>query len=463
MELLYLSAPTVAQSVSYTAMQFIDTWMLSRLGTEEPTAAGNAGMLAFSFICFGFGIMLVVNTLVSQSYGRGEYNHCGRYLWQGYWVALVYSILVLPMVLLGPGVFRAAGHSANLSHLEGQYMQIVLSAVLLKMVATASGQFLLATNRPNSVLVAAVTGVLVNAAVAYALVFGNWGAPKLGVAGSAWAQNAGVFTEMCIATFFSLAFQSRKFGAFDLKPRIHEAIKLVKLGAGAGLQIVADVLAWTIFLVAVMAQLGENAMAANQFMFRYMVVSFMPAWGISQAVTALVGRYIGMRKLDVAIERAHLGFKVAATYMLLCGMAMALFRYQLIHIFTSEPEVVRLGAILLIFAGIYQFFDAMYIVYNGALRGAGDTVVPGIVTAVLCWGITVLGGYLIARYLPNLGVAGPWLACTAYGILLGVFCFVRFQRGSWKAIHLEGSANSNVIMESAKLPITDHRPLATDS
>src|SRR2546423_14860395 len=93
-ELLMLAAPTVAQSVSYTVNQFIDTWMLSRLGTDPPTAAGNAGMMAFSVICFGYGVLLVVNTLVSQNYGRGEFQKCGRYLWQGYWVGLAYSVLL---------------------------------------------------------------------------------------------------------------------------------------------------------------------------------------------------------------------------------------------------------------------------------------------------------------------------------------------------------------------------------
>src|SRR2546423_10026734 len=71
-ELLLLAAPTVAQSVSYTVNQFIDTLMLSRLGADEPTAAGNAGMLAFSVICFGYGMLLVVNTLVIQNYRRGD-------------------------------------------------------------------------------------------------------------------------------------------------------------------------------------------------------------------------------------------------------------------------------------------------------------------------------------------------------------------------------------------------------
>src|SRR5436190_24334629 len=81
-ELLRIAGPTVAQMASYTVMQFIDTWMLSKLGTLAPTAAGNAGIIAFSFISFGFGVLMLVNSLVSQKYGRGDYRGCGQSLWQ---------------------------------------------------------------------------------------------------------------------------------------------------------------------------------------------------------------------------------------------------------------------------------------------------------------------------------------------------------------------------------------------
>lgn len=450
-ELLYLAAPTVAQSVSYTAMQFIDTWMLSRLGTDAPTAAGNAGMFAFSVICFGFGVLLVVNTLVSQSYGRGQFDHCGQYLWQGIWAGMVYSLLVLPLIPLGPTVFATFGHSPHLAELEGEYLQIVLSATVVKMIGAAAGQFLLATNRPNTVLISAIIGVSINTIMAMGLVLGFFAMPRLGVAGAAWAHNAGVTTEMLILLAFVFGSQRMRFNVLDWRPRWKHALTLVRVGFGSGIQLVVDVLAWTMFSILVMAHLGEDAMAATQFIFRYMVVSFMPAVGIGTAVTALVGRYIGMNRPEQAAHRAHLGFVLAGGYMLLCGILMVVFRRPLMMVFTHDPQVVELGSILLIFAGVYQIFDAMYVVYNGALRGAGDTFIPAVVTAVLCWGMTVFGGYMVARYYPSLGVAGPWFACTAYGIALGLFMVGRFHRGTWRTIRLEQSADSNVSEDSARL------------
>jgi multidrug resistance protein, MATE family len=203
----------------------------------------------------------------------------------------------------------------------------------------------------------------------------------------------------------------------------------------------------------VMAQFGTSAMAGNNFMFQYMKVSFMPAFGISVAVTALVGRYIGMGRVDLAEKRAHMGFFVCAAYMLTCGLLFVTLRHQLIGVFSSDPTVLRIGATLLVFAAVYQFFDALYICYNGALRGAGDTFVPAMATAGLNWGITVGCGFLVSHYLPQFGVAGPWTTATIYGTILGLFIWRRFRRGAWKSIRLE--RDSNVENPSATLsPVT---------
>jgi len=437
-ELLFLALPTVAQMASYTVMQFIDTWMLSQLGAAEPTAAANAGMIAFSLISFGFGVLMIVNTLVSQNFGERDYRSCGRYLWQGIWFALAYSVLLLPLIPVAPGLFTVLGHGRSMVGMETQYLQIVLSLTVFKMLGTALGQFLLATNRPNSVLASSVVGVAANILFAWVMIFGHFGLPRLGVVGAAWAQNVGVFVEtLVLVAFVMLPRAGRVFNVFDWRLRAEQMTTLVRIGAGSGLQIAADVFAWSLFSAGVMAQLGDDAMAAGVFMFRYMVVSFMPAFGLSQAVTALVGRYIGMKEPHEAEKRADLGFVVTAMYMVSCGVVYFIFRRQLIGVFNPTPDVLAMGMTLMIFAGIYQFFDAMYIIYNGALRGAGDTAVPALVTAGFCWGITVGLGFLVARYLPQFGVAGPWTCATIYGIILGIFMLARFRRGGWKQIHID--------------------------
>jgi MATE family multidrug resistance protein len=107
--------------------------------------------------------------------------------------------------------------------------------------------------------------------------------------------------------------------------------------------------------------------------------------------------------------------------------------------------------VLLIFAGVYQLFDAMYVIYNGALRGAGDTFIPAMVTATLCWSITVAGGYWIAHTWPRIGVIGPWSAASFYGVVSGIFMWRRFHSGLWKQIKLDRFDASNSGLESDTL------------
>jgi MATE family multidrug resistance protein len=439
-ELLYLAGPTIAQMVSYTLMQFIDTAMLSHVGThvDEPTAATNAGLFAFAVISLGMGTLFIVNTLVSQKYGAREDRSCGQYLWQGVWFAVVFGLLVLPLLPFLDLPFRWMGHDPLLASMETRYLRIVAAFALFKLVDTAFGQFMLAINRPVSVLVAALFGVAANALAAWVMIFGHWGLPQLGVTGSAWAQNVGVLVEMIV--IIALAVRPvirRRFGVMDWRPRLHQMRTLLRVGLPAGVQIFADVMAWSLFSNWVMAQFGTNAMAANVFTFRYMSVSFMPVAGIAVAVTALVGRYIGMKRPDMAAHSANLGFFLAGAYMLTCGLIFIFGRYPLMAFFTDNPDVMRLGVQIMIIGGLYQIFDAMYMVYRGGLQGAGDTFIPAVATLISCWGITVLGGYWIGRMLPQLGPLGPWLAALSYGMILGGFMFVRFRHGRWRRIHLE--------------------------
>src|ERR1044072_6412062 len=204
-------------------------------------------------------------------------------------------------------------------------------------------------------------------------------------------------------------------------------MKLVlKLGMPSGLQLVTDVLAWALFLSFVIVRFGTHALAAQNYMFRFLMVSFMPCFGLSAAVTALVGRYVGAGRNDIAAQRAHLGFKVATGYMLSCGLAYFFARRPLMQLFTHDPEALRVGMTLLVFAAIYQLFDSMFVIYNGALRGAGDTFWPSIVTGFAVWTIKLSGGSLTARYFPRFGVAGPWTLASIYGAFLGVFMLTRF-------------------------------------
>ena len=461
-ELLHLALPTIAQMASYTVMQFADSLQLAMgAGDAAATAAGMAGFMVFAAMSLAWGALLVVNTLVSQSIGSGNGGAAGRYLWQGVWFALLSGVLLWPTRLFSGHVFSAFGHSPEIVSLAKLYYDIEIGWAPVRLAGVAAGQFVLAIGRPRVTLFAAVIAATLDVMMNFVLITGRFGFPRMGVAGAAWSTNAAVTLELAIVAAFIAARAVRvPYQVSRWRPHWPSMKQLVTIGIPGGLQTVAEVIAWFLFSVWVMNVFGQSAVTANNYMMQYMKVSFMPAFGLSAAVTALVGRYMGMNRLDLARHRAHLGFKVTAAYMLCCGVFFFLGRNLLISLFSDDPNVIRVGGILLTFAAIYQLFDGLYIIYIGALRGVGDTFWPGVVTAVLCWTIVVGGGASAGFYAPQWGPTGPWVAASVYGAVLGVFLCLRFSRGDWKALDTSGATapdaapagRSNVPAPSDRLP-----------
>ncbi|MCL2649292.1 MAG: MATE family efflux transporter [Phycisphaerales bacterium] len=447
-ELLMLAGPSIAQMISYTLMQFIDRLMLAKIGTAQAAVTGTAGLTFFCFISFGSGVLSLINALASQAYGRKDLRQTGQFLWQGIWWGLAFGLVILSLYPLAEPLFARMKHTPRMVALETQYFQIVLLAGTVKLTAMAMGQFLLAIHRPTLVFIAAFTGVCANCLLNWLLIFGHGGFPRMELAGSAWGLNTGVFTEMLILLAFIASPKIRHtYNTFDWRFRWDKMKTLLRVGTPAGLQFSCDIIAWTVFANIIIAKFGDAAIMANSFAFGYMAVSFMPAIGLGVAVTALTGKYIGMNRHDLVRRRAHLGFVFAASYMFLCGVGFFLFRHKLMGIFSDNLEVQSVGATMLIFVAIYQIFDAMFVIYSSALRGAGDTLIPTIVQLTLIWSIVVGGGILAARHAPSYGISGPWTLATLFGAILGIYLLIRFQRGKWQTIRLH---HDNETVENSK-------------
>jgi MATE family multidrug resistance protein len=185
---------------------------------------------------------------------------------------------------------------------------------------------------------------------------------------------------------------------------------------------------------------GSAHMTAGWAAMRFVHVSFMPAVGLSTAATSLVGKHIGEGDKDRAARSAHAAVSLAVLWMSLCALVFVVFRNELTAVFidTDTPvdlaaRIRAIGAEIFICAAIFQTLDAVGIVYTGALRGAGDTFIPGLATVILSWVVIVLGGWVMTRVAPGLEATGPWIAATAYIALLGIFVGVRFERGGWRS------------------------------
>jgi len=234
------------------------------------------------------------------------------------------------------------------------------------------------------------------------------------------------FSRACHAEFSTLA-------AWRLAwPRMRQ---LLHIGWPAGAQSAIDVLGWGVLIVLLVGRFGKEQLAASNIAIQYMTISFMPGFGLAQALTALVGRYIGEGRIELAIQRVHEALFLALSYMVLMGMIYFTFRAPFIAFFNPDPEVVHMGSNILLCAAAFQVFDGMGITFAGALRGAGDTHwIAGIMVALLFGVFAPLSLGSVA--LTNLQSLGPWLAGTVNVILLGLALWWRFAQGKWQEINI---------------------------
>lgn len=450
-EMFRIALPAVLTMSSVTAMQFVDKLFVKELGPDALAAAGNGGVAAFVLMAAVIGVLGIINTYVSQNLGAGRPERGAAYAWNGLWlVGILWLLLLLPAAAALPGVmhlvrqvFRLEAVGPRVVEMESVYGRILLAGSLFTIGGRAIHSYFYGMHRPVVVAVSVCIGQTVNIVLTWLLVFGKFGFPAWGVAGSAVGTVVGACCEFAIpfAVFlsprFDTPFGTRGAWRFS-RARVRD---IVRLGWPGGAQFGNELVCWWLFMTVLAAGFGVASNAAGHIAMQYMHISFMPAVGISIALTAIVGKCMGAGRPDLAAKRTWLGMKVSMAYMGFCGIGFVVFRTELISLFrggewtpAEAEEVMRVGSRILILAAIFQLFDGMGMSLVGALRGAGDAVWPSVATMILSWTIIVGFGAAMTKLAPELGALGPWTAAALYIVLLGVTLLWRFMSGAWKSI-----------------------------
>lgn len=442
LELLRLALPIIGMTVSRMAMGFIDFVMVSQLGTEAQAAISPATIFVFALACFGMGAAQSIQTFVSQADGRGEPQRAGRFAWQALYMAAFFGVLTYPVVVTTDvwyaWIAAAGNQPPRVAALVADYVRISLWSVAPAVACAGLDGFFNGVQKPRVALIATLTSLVANVIGNWLLIFGQWGFPAMGIAGAAlatviaWMVRAAILVAAMLLPEFDRRFRTRR--ALGLAPA--ELGQILRVGGPIGVQWLVDIGAWVVFMALIVPPFGTVAMAASNVALQYMHLSFMPAIGIGVALCSQVGFAIGEGRPEGAIAKTRVAMWVTGAYMGAVGLLMWLAGEPLMRLFNDDPEVIRTGRWVLIWAAIFQVFDAMGITYMNALRGAGDTRWPAIVVGLCCWVIFVGGGYAIMLVLPQLGFNGPWMVCTTYICVLGLLLWWRWHRGGWRAIRL---------------------------
>ncbi len=448
-EILQVAWPASVSMLARTLTQFIDGTMVARLGPATISAQGIGGLVAFVPESFSIGVLSLVNTYVSQNMGAGRLQRCGTYAYAGLGVAMLLSLLICPLAIFARPIFAAFGHSPEIQVLEAVYFRYMILSVPLTMSIRVLESFFYGLHKSGIVFVASAIANACNIFGNWVLIFGKFGFPAMGLEGAAIATVASWVLQFAIlsAVFLSRPMHER-FGTWLARAtHMAQCRQLLAVGWPAGVSFLIDLSSWTVFTAVLIGHFGTQHLTAATAAIRWMGMSFMPSVGISIATTAIVGKYIGMGKRDIARKRAHTAMWTAMTYMGFCGIAFLLLRHEMVAMFIhvspeqaaeglDRAEMIAIGGRIMICAAVFQLFDALGIVFSGALKGAGDTLWPMIARGIIVLVVLVGGGTAMVRYLPQLTSLGPYIAATAYIILSGIAVAWRFESGAWRKIDL---------------------------
>ena len=437
--ILVVAIPLILSTGSWSIQHFVDRMFLTWYSAEAVAAAMPAGMLNFTIISLFMGTSAYVSTFVAQYHGAGRNERIGPAVWQGLYVALIGGVAVLALFPLAGPIFRFVGHEPAVQEYEIAYFRILCLGSVAPIASAAAAGFFSGRGRTWPIMWANAASIPVNVVLNYALIFGHWGFPELGIEGAAIATLVSAFTVLIIY----LVLLSRR----DHDLRYHTVRgwrydkqlfgRLMQFGLPNGVQLFIDMAAFTAFIL-FMGRLGTVPLAATNIAINISMLAFVPMIGVGIAVSVLVGQAIGREQPDLAARgvysAAHLTFTyMAALYVLAPGLFLYPFAAQ------ADPEgfadIRAIAVVALRFVAVFSLFDTLNLVFASALRGAGDTRFIMLVIIIVSTLVLVIPSYLAIVVL-HAGVFVGWSIASAWIIAMGLAFLLRFLGGKWRTMRV---------------------------
>ena len=421
-----LAVPVVAAELGWMAMGVVDTVMVGPLGAAALGGTGIGSTLFIAVGVFGMGLLLGLDTVVSQSFGAGRRDECDQWLVTGLWLALLATGPLAGLLwLVQWGLPWFGFHPAVLPHVQAYFPIVALSLPPLLAYA-ALRRYLQALSRVGTIAFTLVSANLVNVVVNWILIYGIGPAPALGVRGAAWATVLSRVYMVAVLTWAAWRVHHRP-GAAPLGwvLPVERLRRLLALGVPAAAHLTFEVGVFSA-VTALAGQLQPDALAAHHIALNITAVVFMVPLGISTAAAVLVGQHIGRRDVQGA-RRA--GWAAIVLVLVLEGLAALAFLAvpaAFIRLFTIEAGVILIGSQLLIVAAAFSLFDGLQVATTGALRGLAETRVPMMISLVGYWmsGLP-LGWWLCFR--AGYGVVGLWFGLAVSLFLVGTALLLLWQ------------------------------------
>ncbi len=441
-EVLSVSAPLVVSALSWTVMTFVDRVLLKGVSGEAMAAAFSASTVWFAVLCMPLGICMYATTFVSQYFGAEQPNRIGPSVWQAVWAALLASPLLLVTIPLAPSLFAAADHDPETMRLEIIYYQVLIWGAPAMLLAQALSSFYSGRGRTNVVMGVDAAFAILNLLLDYLWIYGHAGFPAMGIAGAGWATVVALWLKAFTYLLLLLMRSNRqRYATLSGMTFDRDLFKrLLYFGGPSGLQLVLDVMGFTVFILLV-GRLGGVEAEATSMAFSISTLAFMPIWGLAMGAGILVGQHLGEDRDHLAARSTWTSLHVALAYMSVISLLYLFVPDLFLHWFfigdrspEHAEEVHAMAVTLLRFVAAYNLMDATLMVFVSAIKGAGDTQFVLYVSLVMATLLAVLSWLAVERL--ELGVYGCWVLIAGWITCLGVIFLLRFLQGKWRRMRV---------------------------
>ncbi|MGA7155782.1 MAG: MATE family efflux transporter [Acidobacteriaceae bacterium] len=436
--LVHLALPLIAGELGWVAMSLVDTIMLGHLPNSAlAMSAAALAQVLFNTLCFGVGgVLLGLDTLISQALGAKQQHEANRWLLHGLVMAVALSALLIAIFAVTPALLLHLPVNRNILAQAVPAMQGLNYGTLPLLLYFALRRYLQAAHHGRPIAFALISANLVNAGVDWLLIFGHrWhlaghtlAIPAFGVTGSSWSTSfARLYLMAVLLIAVWQADRNHRYGLFaSLNHRPSRRIeylhlrRLFLLGAPAGASIFVEIAIFAL-VTSLIATFGPLPLAGHEVALQCASTTFMVPFAISAATSVRVGHAIGRMRTGAAttanvIAAGWSGVGAGAAFMLCASVLLLTIPTHIAHLFTPNPGVIAAAVPLLLIAAGFQFFDGVQITATGALRGAGNTHAPFITQLIAYWVIGMPLGILLGFH-EKLGAAGLW-----WGLLVALTC-----------------------------------------
>jgi putative MATE family efflux protein len=365
-----LAIPVVLSSLLQRAVGIVDIFLVGGLGASAIAAVGIAQVLVFVVMSVSWGINVGATVLVSQLWGADRKADAAKAAYQALLMAVVaVAVITVFGLTVGPSVASLLGASGEVQTILTGYTSIIFSFIAFTIAINVLSGIMQGTGDTKTPLYATLIVNILHVVVAYPLIYGYWGLPKLGVQGAAIAI---AISECMGATFLFIRSLHKRYVVVSKALEWKYAIMAYKLGYPIFIDRLLQNTGSLLFAKVILLY-GTAVYAAHQVGLAIEAFSFMPGYGIAVAAATMVGQNLGAGKPRHARISAYEANRLAVIVMAGMAMVFFFFPYALLEAFTKDLEVIKYGILYMKIVAFAQIPLAVTMVVGGSLRGAGDT------------------------------------------------------------------------------------------